>query len=275
MPNEELSDQLSEGWYRFERDKPTGILLFAEAVTEVPLRFVALRDALLNLPEKLGERPYHIFYGPATRLPADLIAACRRHLGIPDDVEPFKLRFAGNEVTTLGVDEKKVKSLAEQWDGYLLEIIGTAAGTPDPSGLVAAWHPGIEGAPLIHVQVWLAIATYKTSPLRLDVRWHPERGEQISIRGLEKRHTVSDLAVARRAMSYVRMVTAAGAPEKFAPDDVKRIREASKRYAKKMSAAGASNIAQRDFALYVDCDVKTLRSFMGQHGIPWPKISPE
>ena len=272
MPGEDLSDQMPKGWMRAEVEKQSGILLSVESVTEVPLRFVALRDALFNIPATGSKRPYHVFYGPAIRLPADHVADSRRHLGIPDDLEPFMLGFVGNEVTTIGVDEKKVKSLAEQWDGYLLQMIGTAADTPDPSGLVAAWHPGIEEAPLIHVQVWLAIATYNDSPLRLDVRWQPERGEQISVRGAEKRHSKLDYDRAWKGLSLVRMMTEAGRPQKLTADDVPRIRAKAKEYQKVMRAQGASGISQRDFAIYLGYDVKTLRKFMNDYRIPWPKI---
>jgi len=83
-----------------------------------------------------------------------------------------------------------------RYRGYELELFGmTVPPPPTWPPPWPFWRLGVpSGAgPGITVQIWQQIVRFEGCPLWGEVRWHPERGERVTIHGLEQRHTKDDL----------------------------------------------------------------------------------
>jgi hypothetical protein len=92
-----------------------------------------------------------------------------------------------------------------EWAGWTVDNFGMSA--PTPSGWPPPWpylllqSPGMPGSVLI--QVWRTIVQAPDCPLRLERRWHPDHGDRIDIKGLERKHTQHDISLASRGIELL------------------------------------------------------------------------
>jgi hypothetical protein len=92
-----------------------------------------------------------------------------------------------------------------RWAGWTIDNFGMSAEPPTewpppwPYLLIRA--PEVRASVLI--QVWRSIVQPPGCPLSLERRWHPERGEQIDIRGLERKYTNRDIDLTRQGIELL------------------------------------------------------------------------
>jgi hypothetical protein len=92
-----------------------------------------------------------------------------------------------------------------RWTGWTIDNFGMSAESP------AEWPPSWpyllirapETGASVLIQVWRSIVQPPGCPLSLERRWHPERGEQIDIRGLERKYTNRDIDRTRRGIELL------------------------------------------------------------------------
>lgn len=100
-----------------------------------------------------------------------------------------------------------------RYQGYDLELFGMTA--PPPPTWPPPWPfwrlavPGDAG-PGITVQVWRQAVRFEGCPLWGEVRWHPERGERVTIHGLEQPHTRDDIQRVHLGLRLLREVVRGG-----------------------------------------------------------------
>jgi hypothetical protein len=100
-----------------------------------------------------------------------------------------------------------------RYRGYELELFGMTAPLsptwPPPWPFWRLVVPGDAG-PGITVQIWQQIVHFEGCPLWGEIRWHPERGERVTIHGLEQRHTKDDLKRVHVGLRLLREVVRGG-----------------------------------------------------------------
>lgn len=96
-----------------------------------------------------------------------------------------------------------------RYQGYALDLFGLSV--PSPSTWPPPW-PYWRLAGIV-VQLWQQLVRFEGCPLWGEVRWHPERGEQVTIHGLEERHSPDDLKRVHLGLRLLREAVRGGRPK--------------------------------------------------------------
>ncbi|MDQ6602189.1 MAG: helix-turn-helix domain-containing protein [Chloroflexota bacterium] len=211
-------------------------------------------------------------------------------LGMPDDAVPFGFRYEGARLFAGGYELDGTPVHGENWQGYELTMIGTFAATPPANGPVVRVHlDNLASDERVYLKVWLAIVTSDQTRARLDCRWHPEGGKEISLRGLEHatlkggrlsiRSMTNEAAKITRGIALINKVLVTGKAEGDTylddndPDCIRRAYVALYEQGGDWQLRRAvSRPSQEDVAAWFDVSKPTLQRYLNRHELDWHKI---
>jgi hypothetical protein len=197
---------------------------------------------------------------------ADEEAALKKELGIPDGALTNWIPFLG-------------EWQSEDWQGYLFESFGIVfkpIPVEKPSGVLI--HFGDSDNPTDEdwlVQVWQQKVTHTATTIYGEVRWHPEHGEQVSIKGIEQAKGKQDIDLIWNGLNLlpkVREEMRRGRPtgsvflhrRQFLDDAIKAYRE--------FLSTHDERPTQYDIAAALQIVRSTFSRYLKTYGISWDEI---
>lgn len=118
----------------------------------------------------------------------------RRQVGIGEDVQC--LRIGGVLPDRSGHESRY------QWEGFGVLHFGD----------VSVDGPTVRIGGALTVQLWQQVISAAHSPVTLEARWHPEQGETIFLRGVEKARNQDEILAAFRGRSFLHRPERSGRP---------------------------------------------------------------
>lgn len=237
-----------------------------------------IADTILNVMPTLPDgTPLYVVNGEQkTRI--ENVPRTIAILDMPPDAQPFAFALDGATLMP-----------GEDWRGCTLTMVGIFTETPDTSGPLVRVHvDALDTDQRVYLQVWLAYVTSDRTKARADYRWHPERGVQMSIRGLEHATLQGDrLSIPQmkresnavmRGFAVIRKVLITGpkAGNTYALPDHDPECVARAYYEIFDATPGdKKRPSQETVALHLGTSKPTVNKYRQRHGIPWPPARPQ
>lgn len=254
--------------------------------------YATVADTILNDMPRLsaGRRIYIVNNHQRRALPPDEIPRLVAALDIPEGAQLLAYELDGATLFLGGRQLDGTPVAGEDWHGYTLTLIGLATDTPNLDGPVVRLHlDNLDISASVFLQVRCAIVTNDQTRARVDIRWHPERREQISVRGLEHptlkygrlsvKSMTDEANKAIRGIALVRKVLSVGRQEGDTflddtdPDCIRRAYVALfEQGGNWQSRRGVSHPSQEDVAAYFHVSKPTLQRYLKHHELDWHEI---
>jgi hypothetical protein len=203
-------------------------------------------------------------------------SALTSEVGMPPDASTYTLSLTDKE-------------LGRQWKGYRVTLTGLLVShLPDenpewPSYKLQDSNESNSGKTL---QVWQQVVVYKNSPAFGEVRWHPQEGLSVAIRGVENIKEETDFPRTWQGLLLLSKAPWQGTASfltlkrKRRPEGSGKLRELTpKQLREKYNALRGEYTRMKygpptleDVASNLSVGRTTLYRYLKRHGIQWPPI---
>jgi hypothetical protein len=157
------------------------------------------------------------------------------------------------------------------WEGYRLEVIGTKKEDPDPPDAVH-WIDMFGLNQTLIIIAWCRRVYWKKAPsVYLEVRWHPETGETIALKGLEWNTTQESLKRLHQGLKLLKAIKATGGRplgnRKIPPEEFRQ--QYHDKYQQLLDVY-ESKPRRREVAEALGLDETTFRTYLKYDNLPFP-----
>jgi hypothetical protein len=222
-----------------------------------------------------------------TSLCAECCSQLASQLGMPDDKPPVHIRIwmagpgkAMREVTrpagvvggeVIGISSEVDEGEWKQWGQYEAHLFGVDLGLvqwPESSPL---WLFSISGELKSVFQIWRRRVGRVGSSVRLEMTWHPDRGDRIVMSGLETEHKKRDIDDAWRGLKLFADVMRLGRPQNTGLMSEEQFRQVLAQALRDLRREGRK-ITQLWVAQSMAMDRSTLLDYFNRYGVDWQQV---